>query len=104
MELKTSNRSTSTCGEETVVRRCTCSKTRCLKNYCECFKQGVSCGSECGCTSCCNREKLFSHKSNALTKCRCQKSHCLKNYCECHSAGRKCGPECKCQECENGEE
>lgn len=34
-ELKTSNRSTSTCGEsEAPIRRCFCTKTRCQKNYC----------------------------------------------------------------------
>jgi len=81
-----------------------CSKTRCLKNYCECFKQGMACTSECSCISCCNKEKLFLERVNPHTiKCKCQKSHCLKKYCECHSTGRKCGPHCKCSECENME-
>lgn len=105
-ELKTSNRSAATsCGEsEAVVRRCTCLKTRCLKNYCECFKMGVACNSECACFSCCNREKLFlTRPTPPEIKCKCQKSHCLKKYCECHSSGRKCGPLCKCLHCQNGE-
>lgn len=34
-ELKTSNRSTSTCADsEAPTRRCFCTKTRCQKNYC----------------------------------------------------------------------
>lgn len=32
--LKTSNRSTSTCADSEPVRKCTCTKTRCQKNYC----------------------------------------------------------------------
>ncbi len=42
--LKTSNTSTSTCTDSEApqlpVRKCTCTKTKCQKNYCECFKLG----------------------------------------------------------------
>lgn len=55
-ELKVSNNSTSTNAElEISVRKCTCLKTRCLKNYCECFKLGLACTNECICVACCNR-------------------------------------------------
>lgn len=93
-DLKTSNRSASTCpdNEPPAVRRCTCLKTRCLKNYCECFKLGEACGPECECRDCGNREKLFIRPAAIKIKCKCLKSHCLKKYCECHSMGLKCGP------------
>jgi len=34
--------------------KCSCSKSKCLKLYCECFAKGIRCGDDCGCTSCCN--------------------------------------------------
>lgn len=33
---------------------CTCSKTNCLKRYCECFSIGKICGIDCACSSCFN--------------------------------------------------
>lgn len=33
---------------------CRCSKTGCKTGYCTCLKNGVKCGSECGCRSCDN--------------------------------------------------
>lgn len=45
--LKVSNRSTSTCADSEPVRKCTCTRTRCQKNYCECFKLGEACTAEC---------------------------------------------------------
>ena len=96
--LKVSNQSMSTNADtEVAVHRCTCVKTRCMKNYCECFKMGLVCTNDCGCVACGNRERLFLTSSNReITKCKCQKSHCLKKYCECHSSGKRCSPECKC--------
>lgn len=82
-ELKTSNRSTSTCADsEAPIRRCFCSKTRCLKNYCECFKQGLACTDDCECVACGNKKPLFLGAApKDIIKCRCLKSHCLKKYC-----------------------
>ncbi|KAL7558426.1 hypothetical protein ACA910_015768 [Epithemia clementina (nom. ined.)] len=34
---------------------CKCSKTGCLKKYCECFKGGILCCSKCKCQQCSNR-------------------------------------------------
>ena len=88
--------------KSTSQRKCTCSKSQCQKNYCQCFRLGLPCTSECECHSCCNKEKLFARKSSEQkVKCNCQKSKCMKNYCECHANGSKCGPSCKCTECEN---
>jgi hypothetical protein len=39
--------------------KCSCSKSKCLKLYCECFAKGVHCGPECGCT-CCNNLEQFT--------------------------------------------
>ena len=101
-ELKTSNRSTSTCADsEAPVRRCFCMKTRCQKNYCECFKLGLACTADCECVACGNRERLFLTTSSRSIKCKCPKSHCLKSYCLCLSSGRHCGPACKCVDCHN---
>eukprot|EP00826_Nyctotherus_ovalis_P061617 TRINITY_DN8787_c0_g1_i3.p1 TRINITY_DN8787_c0_g1~~TRINITY_DN8787_c0_g1_i3.p1 ORF type:complete len:233 (+),score=39.97 TRINITY_DN8787_c0_g1_i3:69-767(+) len=33
---------------------CNCTKSGCLKNYCECFKMGVGCGASCTCEACKN--------------------------------------------------
>lgn len=38
-------------------RGCKCTKTNCLKRYCECFAAGVFCGSKCACTNCMNTEE-----------------------------------------------
>ena len=88
--------------EKKVTRKCHCTKTRCLKNYCECFKVGLVCGPECICTNCCNQEPLFlTREAPSQSRCKCQKSHCLKKYCECYSAGKKCTSACQCTDCEN---
>lgn len=40
---------------------CKCTKTRCQKRYCECFRAGVQCSSECECVGCNNGREAFSH-------------------------------------------
>ena len=34
---------------------CTCSKSGCNKNYCECFKAKVKCNNKCRCIKCLNK-------------------------------------------------
>ena len=34
---------------------CNCTKSNCMKKYCECFKQGLNCNSVCRCLDCKNR-------------------------------------------------
>lgn len=36
---------------------CTCTKSGCNKNYCECFKSNIKCNSQCRCRNCENYEK-----------------------------------------------
>lgn len=38
---------------------CTCSKTNCNKKYCECYKKGINCNSECRCINCKNKKENF---------------------------------------------
>jgi len=47
---------------------CNCSKSGCLKKYCECFKMGKKCGTSCNCTGCknCTALRTISYK-------RCEK-------------------------------
>lgn len=37
--------------------RCSCSKTACLKLYCECFRQDLTCGEDCACIGCKNTDE-----------------------------------------------
>lgn len=38
-------------------RGCRCTRTRCLKRYCECFAAGAWCGPKCSCSNCLNNEE-----------------------------------------------
>jgi len=38
-------------------RGCRCTRTRCLKRYCECFAAGAWCGTKCSCSNCLNNEE-----------------------------------------------
>ena len=55
---------------------CTCTKSSCSKNYCECFKNKVKCNSLCRCINCdnCEEENFFKNK-NILDNYKC----CLAN-------------------------
>ena len=55
---------------------CNCTKTKCMKKYCECFANKRFCKD-------------------------CTKSNCNKKYCECYKAGKKCNDKCRCLNCLN---
>ncbi|XP_037948163.1 protein lin-54 homolog [Teleopsis dalmanni] len=116
-----------------VVRRkhCNCSKSQCLKLYCDCFANGEFC-QDCTCKDCFNnlqyqderqraiksclernpsafKPKITSSRDQSDTRlhnkgCNCKRSGCLKNYCECYEAKISCSSNCKCVGCRNIEE
>ena len=99
--------------------KCKCQKSKCLKNYCDCFAKGQLCKEGCQCVDCSNnqasleqikkaKQLLYIKNKKSLSKqseivCKCSKSHCQKKYCECYTKGRACNAKCKCVECKNVE-
>ncbi|XP_026321238.1 protein lin-54 homolog isoform X2 [Hyposmocoma kahamanoa] len=114
-------------------KACNCTKSQCLKLYCDCFANGEFCNG-CNCTNCHNnleneelrqkairgcldrnpnafRPKIGKSKSGGPEivrrhnkGCNCKRSGCLKNYCECYEAKIACTSICKCVGCRNVEE
>ena len=37
---------------------CNCTKSRCMKKYCECFKMNIACGNLCRCIECQNKNNI----------------------------------------------
>jgi len=54
--------------EKTQQVTCNCSKSGCLKKYCECFKSGGKCGTGCNCTECKNTTALRTIICNGYEK------------------------------------
>ncbi|XP_071195033.1 protein lin-54 homolog isoform X2 [Salvelinus alpinus] len=110
---------------------CNCTKSQCLKLYCDCFANGEFCQS-CNCTNCFNNLEHETDRAKAIKACldrnpeafkpkigkgkegesdrrhskgcNCKRSGCLKNYCECYEAKIMCSSTCKCVGCKNFEE
>ncbi|XP_053680744.1 protein lin-54 homolog [Anopheles nili] len=128
--LKMSNNTGYGFPEEAYKKRpCNCTKSQCLKLYCDCFANGEFCYN-CNCKDCYNtfdhtneRQKAirstlernpnaFKPKIGSIgttddgtrlhTKgCNCKRSGCLKNYCECYEGKIACSSNCKCVGCRN---
>mmetsp|Transcript_42990 Transcript_42990/g.91412 ORF Transcript_42990/g.91412 Transcript_42990/m.91412 type:complete len:933 (+) Transcript_42990:300-3098(+) len=104
--------------------RCRCTRTRCLKLYCDCFRQDLLCNAGCDCVECKNTVeysgptgdrtrakaeiiKTRPHVFNTPKKktgvgCSCLKNKCRTKYCDCNSRGVGCDPAvCTCINCEN---
>ncbi|CAD5124309.1 DgyrCDS12598 [Dimorphilus gyrociliatus] len=110
---------------------CNCTKSQCLKLYCDCFANGEFC-QNCNCSSCANNLNHEEERSRAIKACldrnplafhpkigkgrngggirrhnkgcNCKRSNCLKNYCECYEAKVPCSMSCRCVGCKNSEE
>ena len=54
---------------------CTCTKSGCNKNYCECFKSGQKCSSLCRCISCENNDEIINNNNKKNDNFEC----CLAN-------------------------
>ena len=109
-----------------VRKPCNCTKSMCLKLYCECFANGHFCDN-CNCINCHNNVEFDGDRSKAIKSClernpsafkpkigrggddsrthqkgcNCKRSGCLKNYCECYEARIPCTSKCKCIGCKN---
>ncbi len=110
------------------TKKCTCSKTSCLKLYCVCFYEKTMCTMLCSCSNCFNYDndvrniaienkfnsekyhKKFVHgqvsiddSGNLFHKsgCFCKNSKCLKKYCCCYANLAICTSMCKCFDCGN---
>ena len=91
---------------------CSCTKTKCIKKYCECFANNKLC-IDCHCQNCMNKSKNYNYmnknsidisgEENDLDEiiCTCSKSNCCKKYCECYKLGKKCTNKCRCINCMN---
>ena len=85
---------------------CCCTKTKCLKKYCECFANNKFC-KDCKCKDCLNKFELNNYdinkyiNENEIIICTCTKSNCNKKYCECYKSGVKCNEKCRCLNCMN---
>ena len=91
---------------------CSCTKTKCIKKYCECFANNKYC-INCHCQNCMNKlteiDQFQNNINNTIENdslenkiiCTCSKSNCCKKYCECFKINKKCTNKCRCLNCLN---
>ena len=85
---------------------CSCTKTKCIKKYCECFANKRFC-KDCKCQDCLNKFDINNNCSNQylneneIINCTCSKSNCNKKYCDCYKSRVKCNEKCRCVNCMN---
>ena len=85
---------------------CNCTKTKCIKKYCECFAKNKLC-TNCNCQDCMNKINYLDNNNmkysndNGIIICTCTKSNCIKKYCECFKFKIKCNEKCRCINCMN---
>ncbi|CAF0756989.1 unnamed protein product [Rotaria sp. Silwood1] len=112
---------------------CNCTKSMCLKLYCDCFANGLNC-QNCACLNCHNdtrhederakaiaatlernpnafKSKMYKFANTTIAQpdrplkgCNCKKSSCHKRYCECYESRVPCTSLCKCIGCKNTEQ
>lgn len=126
--LMSKNKSKENTPNRTPLKACKCTKSKCLRLYCECFAKGMICGVDCKCSECHNNNEhkplrelviqetleknpyAFKSKYKRLDRkdsilhsrgCNCSKTGCIKEYCECFKAGTGCSRLCKCLNCQN---
>lgn len=130
-QSKNNSGSTDASGGARQRKPCNCTKSQCLKLYCDCFANGEFCHN-CNCHNCANNLEHEEDRSRAIKACldrnplafhpkigkgragekdrrhnkgcNCKRSGCLKNYCECYEAKIMCSSSCKCIGCKNFEE
>ena len=59
---------------------CTCTKSGCNKNYCECYKNKIRCNNQCRCRNCENYENNSDNNNNKRYECdKANSIHIIKN-------------------------
>jgi hypothetical protein len=136
-EQSTANMRTTTNADHLPVqyqrKPCNCTKSMCLKLYCDCFANGLNC-QNCACLNCHNDARHEEERTKAIAStlernpnafkskmykfanttvpqsdrplkgCNCKKSSCHKRYCECYESRVPCTSLCKCIGCKNTEQ
>ncbi|VDO03902.1 unnamed protein product [Rodentolepis nana] len=127
-QLIASQPSSTTSTSSNTQQICSCSRSKCLKLYCDCFAAGRACGESCNCRHCYNNladdetkqtrdvavrtalsrnplafKPKIEDSGKHVLGCRCKRSHCSKGYCECYLAKIPCNQRCRCLGCSNDE-
>ena len=77
-----------------VIDRCKCTKSRCLKLYCDCFQAGQICTSSCDCISC---ENTKNHSKPGGLRFLAIESLLLRRPDAFEHRPKKAGEGCKCK-------